>query len=76
VVEAARAVTGRPIATVSGPRRPGDPPTLVADPRLAATELGWRAQIPSIDAIIGTAWAWQQAERNDAPRARRVAVVV
>lgn len=75
VIEAARAVTGRPIATVAGPRRAGDPPTLVADPRLAGSELGWRAEIPSIEAIIGTAWAWHQAERVDAPRARRVAAL-
>jgi UDP-glucose-4-epimerase GalE len=75
VVAAARAVTGRPIATVAGPRRAGDPPTLVADPRLARLELGWRAEIPSIEAIIATAWAWHQAERADTPRARRVAAV-
>src|SRR5207245_1618339 len=32
VTEAARRVTGRPIPTVPCPRRPGDPPTLVAAP--------------------------------------------
>ncbi|MCW5713929.1 MAG: UDP-glucose 4-epimerase GalE [Bauldia sp.] len=73
VVEAARTVTGRPIAVVAGPRRAGDPPTLVADPHLARSELGWRAGMPSIDAIIRTAWEWHQSEIV-APRARRAAV--
>jgi len=75
VVAAARAVTGRPIAAIAGPRRAGDPPTLVADPRLAGSELGWRAEIPSIEDIIRTAWAWHQAEGVDTPRVRRVAAV-
>ncbi len=43
VVEAARRVTGRGVPTVERPRRPGDPPELVAAVGRAATLLGWRA---------------------------------
>jgi UDP-glucose-4-epimerase GalE len=75
VIEAARTVTGRPIATVAGPRRPGDPPTLVADPHLAATELGWRPRYPSIETIIRTAWDWHQAKAVAATQRRRAAAV-
>ncbi|MCC6736292.1 MAG: UDP-glucose 4-epimerase GalE [Bauldia sp.] len=75
VIESARAVTGRPIATVAGPRRPGDPPTLVADARLAARELGWRPAHPSIEAIISTAWAWHQARSVGTAQRRRAAAV-
>ncbi|MEZ5366474.1 MAG: GDP-mannose 4,6-dehydratase [Bryobacterales bacterium] len=42
VVETARRVTGREIPVVIAPRRPGDPPELVADPRKIQANLGWK----------------------------------
>jgi UDP-arabinose 4-epimerase len=58
VIAAAEAVSGRKIPTHDAPRRPGDPPALVADPSLAIRTLGWRANHSSLDAIIRTAYAW------------------
>jgi UDP-glucose 4-epimerase len=58
IVEAARAVTGRPIATVDAPVRPGDPATLVAKVDRAARVLGWRAKRTDLGRIVGDAWAW------------------
>jgi UDP-glucose 4-epimerase len=58
VISAARRVTGREIPNVEAPRRPGDPPILVASADLAQHELGWHPQFPSIDAIVATAWDW------------------
>ena len=60
VVEAARRVTGRPVPTRERPRRPGDPPELVAAVGRAATILGWRALHSSLDEILGSAWRWHQ----------------
>jgi UDP-glucose 4-epimerase len=59
IVEAARRITGRPIPTIAGPPRPGDPPAVWADTRLAETALGWRAAA-SLDDIVASAWAWHQ----------------
>jgi len=61
VVEVARRVTGRPIATVERPRRPGDPPALVAAVQRAATVLGWRTKHSSLDEILESAWQWHRA---------------
>ena len=61
VVEAARRVTGLPVPTVERPRRPGDPPQLVAAVGRAATVLGWRALHSSLDEILESAWRWHQA---------------
>ncbi|HYT62914.1 MAG TPA: UDP-glucose 4-epimerase GalE [Gemmatimonadales bacterium] len=61
VVEAARRVTGRPVPTVERPRRPGDPPELVAAVGRAASVLGWRAAHSSLAEILGSAWRWHQA---------------
>ncbi|HEY2538667.1 MAG TPA: UDP-glucose 4-epimerase GalE [Stellaceae bacterium] len=58
VIAAAERVCGREIPLREGPRRPGDPPALIADPALAARTLGWHAQHSSLDTIIRTALAW------------------
>ncbi len=61
VVEAARRVTGRPVPTVERPRRPGDPPELVAAVGRAASVLGWRVAHSSLEEILESAWRWHQA---------------
>jgi UDP-glucose 4-epimerase len=60
VIEAARRVTGREIVAVEEPRRPGDPPRLVASNARARAELGWAPE-RSLDDMVGDAWAWHQA---------------
>jgi UDP-glucose-4-epimerase GalE len=57
VIEAARRITGRPIATEAAPRREGDPSAIWADTTRAEEALGWRAT-RTLDDIIRTAWAW------------------
>jgi UDP-glucose-4-epimerase GalE len=57
VVDAVERITGRKVPTHLGPRRPGDPPELVADPSLAKKLLNWKAKY-SLDEIISTAWKW------------------
>ncbi|HEY6460524.1 MAG TPA: GDP-mannose 4,6-dehydratase, partial [Polyangiaceae bacterium] len=61
VVEAARAVTGRPIRVEQGARRAGDPPRLVASAERAETVLGWRVRRASLDDIVRDAWAVRSA---------------
>jgi UDP-glucose 4-epimerase len=58
VVEAARRVTGQPIPVVERPRRPGDPPSLVASPAAIGRDLGWSPRYTTIDAIVASAWRW------------------
>ena len=58
VVEAAREVTGHPIPTVAGARRPGDPAVLVADSQKIRDELGWAPAYPELKQILESAWAW------------------
>jgi UDP-glucose 4-epimerase len=61
VVSAAEAVIGRPISVKVGPRRPGDPPILVASPQNAHEKLGWNASQGTLEQIIGSAWEWLRA---------------
>jgi UDP-glucose-4-epimerase GalE len=60
VVEAVRRVTGRPVPTRMAPRRPGDPPALVADASPASTLPGWTARWTDLDAIVESAWRWHR----------------
>ncbi len=64
VVEAAGNVTGRPIPVSVSPRRPGDPPCLVADAGKARTVLGWKPERSQLDQIIQSAWIWHRAHPN------------
>lgn len=61
VIDAARRVTGRSVPTSEQPRRPGDPPALVAAVGRAAEVLGWHAAQSSLDEILESAWRWHQA---------------
>ena len=67
IVAAAGSVVGRPIATRIGPRREGDPPTLVASAELAAETLGWRPRHGAIEEMIGSAWEWRRAHPGGYP---------
>ena len=64
VIEAARKITGHPIPTVEAPRRPGDPPVLVASSEKIGKELGWKAKYATLESIIETAWEWHRAHPN------------
>jgi len=69
VITAAEAVCGRTIPWRAAARRPGDPPMLVADPSLAAEQLGWRAQHSDLGTIIRTAFAWHESRARRQVRA-------
>ncbi|MFN8532735.1 MAG: UDP-glucose 4-epimerase GalE [Dehalococcoidia bacterium] len=58
VIESVRRVTGHPIPAVERPRRPGDPPQLVAAADKIVRELGWNPRYAGLDEIVGSAWAW------------------
>ncbi len=60
VIEAVRRVTGREFEVREEPRRPGDPPVLVAANAKAREGLGWEPE-RSLDEMVADAWAWHQA---------------
>src|SRR5437870_6323271 len=60
VIDSCSKITGRNIDIVEKPRRPGDPPRLIASSEKIKRELGWQPQFQSLDAIIESAWKWHQ----------------
>ncbi|MFL6513754.1 MAG: UDP-glucose 4-epimerase GalE [Chthoniobacterales bacterium] len=67
VIEAGRKITGHEIPVVEKPRRPGDPPRLIASSQKIKKELGWNPKFQSLDAIIESAWKWHQKFPNGYP---------
>lgn len=64
VIQMCEQVTGTKIPAVEKPRRPGDPPKLVASATRAIQELGWKPQYPKLQDIVATAWSWHKAHPN------------
>jgi len=61
VVRTLEAVSGEPVPATLGPRRPGDPPQLVAGAGRIRERLGWVPKHDSLDEIVRSALAWERA---------------
>jgi UDP-glucose 4-epimerase len=61
VIRCAEEVTGKLVPTKEGPRRPGDPPVLIAAAEKVHKDLGWKPRYTDLRAIVETAWKWHQA---------------
>jgi UDP-glucose 4-epimerase len=60
VVAAVERVTGKKVPHTIGPRREGDPPSLVADSSKLQRTLGWRPKRADLDQIVSDAWQFAQ----------------
>ncbi|WBB77163.1 UDP-glucose 4-epimerase GalE [Micromonospora sp. WMMD1128] len=58
VVDVVREITGHPLPVEVAPRREGDPAELVASSALARDELGWVPAKPTLQDMVGDAWAF------------------
>jgi UDP-glucose 4-epimerase len=63
VISAVEEVTGKPVPRKIVPRRPGDPPRLVANPAKAQALLNWKATRGLRD-VVTTAWNWMERRRE------------
>ncbi len=60
IIAAAEKVLGMKVPYSVGPRRAGDPPSLVADASRLKQAFGWRAKYSDLETIIRTAARWQR----------------
>ncbi len=67
VIQMCEKVTGEKIPAIEKPRRPGDPPRLVASAEKAIRELGWKPRFPKLEDIVSTAWAWHKKNPSGYP---------
>ncbi len=64
MVQAIELTTDRSLPVAYGPRRAGDPPSLVADSSKAGEVLGWEPVHSTLDLMIGSHWEWIQENPN------------
>lgn len=64
VLAAVERVTGKKAPHTIGPRREGDPPSLVADSSKLQKTLGWKPKRADLDGIVRDAWLFAQAQRQ------------
>jgi UDP-glucose 4-epimerase len=67
VIRTCEKVSGKAIPALEKPRRPGDPPRLVAAADRAVKELGWKPKYPKLEDIVATAWTWHKSHPNGYP---------
>lgn len=65
VISEVERVTGKRVRRKLAPRRPGDPPRLIANPAKAQALLQWKATRGLHD-VVGTAWNWMERRREAA----------
>lgn len=63
IIKAAEQVLAAPIPHSIGPRRAGDPATLIADPTKAKALLSWAPKCSTIEQIVASAAAWHRDQR-------------
>lgn len=60
VIRTVEEVTGKKVPVKEGPRRAGDPPSLVASSDKARKELGWKPHFTELRPIVESAWNWHR----------------
>ena len=60
VLASVQRVAGKSIAIREEPRRPGDPPSLVAAADRIRAVLGWQPKLDDLDTIVRTALRWEE----------------
>jgi UDP-glucose-4-epimerase GalE len=64
VIRTVEEVSGLKVPVREGPRRPGDPPELVANADAIRRDLGWSPHYTDLKPIIETAWNWHRTHPN------------
>jgi UDP-glucose 4-epimerase len=60
VLSSVERIAGSRLKVIEGPRRAGDPPTLVARADKIRTLLGWQPRLDDLDAIVRTSLEWEK----------------
>jgi len=58
VIRTVKEVSNRKFKVIIGPRRPGDPPSLIGSNKTAEKVLGWKPERSDMQTIIEDAWRW------------------
>jgi UDP-glucose 4-epimerase len=60
VLDSVQRVSGAPLQVIEGPRRAGDPPSLVAESLRIRQVLGWTPKLDDLDGIVASSLNWER----------------
>jgi UDP-glucose 4-epimerase len=61
VLDTTEKVIGKKVPREDGPRRPGDPATLIAGSEKISKDWGWKPRYPDLETIVQHAWKWHNS---------------
>ena len=64
ILDTVEKVTGRELPREDGPRRPGDPATLIASSAKISKDWKWKPKYTDLETISGHAWEWHRNHPN------------
>ncbi|MFH1378203.1 MAG: UDP-glucose 4-epimerase GalE [Planctomycetota bacterium] len=64
IINAVKAVSGKPVRVIETARRPGDPPKLIANSKKAKDILGWSPKYDDVRVTVETAWNYHRQRRG------------
>ncbi len=64
LIKTVEEVCGKPVNTIDGPRREGDPATLIGSSEKAFKTLGWSPKYADLKTIVETSYRWSLAHPN------------
>jgi UDP-glucose 4-epimerase len=65
VLDSVQRISGAPLRVIEGPRRAGDPPSLVAESLRVRKVLGWKPQLDDLDGIVASSLNWERKLLQD-----------
>ncbi|WEN15817.1 UDP-glucose 4-epimerase GalE [Rhodanobacter sp. AS-Z3] len=68
VIEAVRRISGVDFSVEESPRRPGDPPAVIADNARIQRVLHWQPRFNDLDRIVTDAWGWESRHVQNASK--------
>jgi UDP-glucose 4-epimerase len=64
VIAAFERATGRALPVRGAPRRPGDPPSVIADATRLRAKLGWKPRFDQLDTMVRSALDWERRQSD------------
>ena len=64
IIDSVKSITKQTFTVKQGDRRPGDPPTLIADNKKILAKMNWQPKYNALSDIINSAYNWEQSLKN------------
>ena len=64
IIDSVKSITNKTFTVKQSDRRPGDPPTLIANNQKILAKMGWQPKFDSLQDIITSAYNWEKSRKD------------